>query len=66
DSAVASVDGNVVTGVSEGVVKVSVSVAETDKYHANEANVTVVVNKLQSVINLESDSLVVDVDGTVN
>ena len=66
DSAVASVEGNVVTGVAGGTVKVSVSVAETDKYLANEANVTVVVNKLQSVINLESDSLVVDVDGTVN
>ena len=71
DPAVASVDGNVVTGVSEGIVKIAVSVAdvsvaETDKYLANEANVTVVVNKLQSVINLESDSLVVDVDGTVN
>ncbi|WP_292884718.1 Ig-like domain-containing protein [Methanobrevibacter sp. UBA212] len=66
NSSVASVDGNVVTGVIGGTVNITVSVPESDRYLASEANVTVVVNKLQSVINIESYSLVVDVDGSVN
>ena len=65
DSAIVSVEGNVVTGVAGGTVNVTVSVAENRKYLANEVNVTVTVNKLHSVINIESDSLAVDVDGNV-
>jgi len=65
DSSIATVEGNVVTGVIGGTAMVRVSVGETERYLANAADVTVVVNKLQSVITIESDDLVVDVDGSV-
>ena len=66
NSTIASVNGIVVTGVIGGTVNVTVSVPESDRYLASEVNVTVVVNKLQSVIIIENDNLEVDVDGTVN
>ena len=50
DALIATVDGNKVTALKGGKVNVTVSVAETERYLANETNVTITVNKLQSTI----------------
>ena len=65
DESVATVDGNMVTGIVGGSVNVTVSVGETAKYLASEVNVTITVNKIESVISLANNSLTVDADGKV-
>ena len=66
DTGVACVsDAGVVTGLKGGKVKITVSVAETDRFNAQSVDVIVAVNKLTPSISV-SDSLVVDVDGAVS
>ncbi len=66
DTSVATVsDAGVVTGVKGGKAKVTVSVPETERYNAQSVDVIVTVNKLDATITV-SDSLSVDVDGTVD
>ena len=55
DTSIAAVVENNVTGVKGGIVKIIVSIAETDKFLANETAVTVTVNKLTPEISIEND-----------
>ena len=61
DALIVAVNGNNVTALKGGMVNVTLSVAETDRYLANSTNVTVTVNKLQSTI-VVADAFTVDVD----
>ena len=64
--AVIEVDGNSVkvTGVSGGMVNITVTSAESDKYLAESRNVTVTVSKIAELIDAD-DSLEVDVNANV-
>ncbi|WP_295112489.1 Ig-like domain repeat protein [uncultured Methanobrevibacter sp.] len=62
DSSVASVSGNVVTGVIGGKVNITVRAAETDEYLAGSKNITITVNKISP--NIKVDPFDVDADST--
>ncbi len=63
DSSVASVSGNVVTGVIGGKVNITVRAAETDEYLAGSKNITITVNKISP--NIHADSIEVDVNANI-
>lgn len=65
DSSIASIEGNIVKGVAGGEVNITINVAESDKYLANSTNITITVNKLKAIIEIEEINLVVDVNGNV-
>ncbi|WP_462315202.1 Ig-like domain-containing protein [Methanobrevibacter sp.] len=62
---IVSLNANNVTGLAGGKVNVTVRVKESGRYLANETNVTVTVNKLQSTISVENPSLTIAIDETV-